>query len=320
MIDPAYWGPWGVPATALSYGESGDGKTVDMGYAFHRLALWVGTVKHLKSISGVCGIPFGELARCEVSLVSEIRPLIAHAAQQGYLAVGIDDLSLLASASFAYHDSHAPIGRSGAKDGFYAHQEVEKDLLGMRDEAKAVGIHVIWNAHLVGADTDGKGRSFKGGPKMPNRNLRAVVPVIADVTLKCSKDPMRQRGWKGIYECDESSTAWYMRDRHHVAPRTGPMNLAEILREAGYLLPYPPELAWAAGADQLGLPDSLIDQATMELRAHGPAAWSQLRMTLEAQGTAAGAPPWAIAWAERDILDRAAIRRQRADSRLAMFA
>lgn len=318
MIDPAFWGPWGVPATFLAYGESGDGKTVDMGYAFHRQALWVGTVKHLKSIAAVTGIPFNELARVEVSLIPQITELIPQAAQAGYLAIGVDDLSLLAAATFAYHESKAPVGRSGSPDGFYAHQRTERDILGMRDAAKAVGIHVAWNAHAVGADTDSAKRFFKGGPKMPNRSLRTAVPVIADTSVRCDKDPMRRQGWPGVYECDESSTVWVMRDRHHAAPRRGPMNMAEILRAAEYVLPYPPELAWAAGPDGFGRADSLIGQGAAALYGKS-ATWSQVKEVVARYAFEANAAPPFHAWALRDILDRAAIHRQRAESRLAMF-
>lgn len=317
MIDPAFWGPWGVPATALAYGDSGDGKTVDMGYTFHRNGAYVGSAKHLRSMSAVSGIPFSEFRCFEAVYVQHITALIPQLAAIGVLGIGVDDLTIIANATFMAYDAAAPVSQKGFKDGYFAYNKVKEDIMHMRNTAQACGVHLVWNAHKIGADTDNKGRYFKGGPEMPSRGLRKAVPVIADTTVGCEKDPQKLRGWKGCYVCDPDSAVFYQRDRFNVAPKKGPMNLAELWRTAGYLLPYPPELSWAAGSDLLGGEGSIIEMGAQALL--DGAGWDDLTVAVVRKGREAQAIDPMIAWALRDINDRAAIRRARQNQALGLF-
>lgn len=314
MIDPSFWGPWGYPATILEYGETGDGKTGDDGYAFHSLAAYIGEPAHIKSVAALTGIPMSDLWIIQARRLSDVTEALPQIADSGCIAVVIDDLSVLARSSFTYYEDTAPRGKSGAKDGFYAHTETGKDAVRMRDRAREVGLHVAWNAHMDPPDTDMQGRARKGGPQMPNGKLRAQIPVIADLTVRTRKDVTRTVGWKGVFDCDERDPAWHMRDRHGIAPRTGPLNLGELLRAAGYILPRP---------DHIEVFEAEIQTASEYLDAGEP--WSKVRPLMDELINSACATfnndhrEIALAWVLRDTYDRHALRKARLGKRLAIF-
>jgi hypothetical protein len=281
----------GANCVAAVYGPSGAGKTVDMLYSFPR-GLFIAPPGALKPAYNVVGfVP----AATEVSTIMEATELLKKHAKSGeYDAIIADDFSLLAEQTVAVLEKK--------HSGFTLWGKVRDAVLEFRDTARHVGMHVVLTAHESAPKTT-NGAFVRGGPKLPGK-LPEDVPGVCDIVLRAAADPSR-RGWHGCYRCTPDEVSWVTKDRHGVTPDRAPMNLAEILRLAGYTLRRAPGLEWQ---DEVvaGLAEALLG-------ATGPgqdkallAAWSQ-----ELQ--AAGHHDLHIRWTLRDALDRVALTRAKAN-------
>ena len=102
-------------------------------------------------------------------------------------------------------------------------------------------MHVVLSAH-ESAPTTKDGRFIRGGPKLPGK-MPEDFPTVCDLVLRTALDKNRL-GWHGVYRCSIDDPNYVTKDRHGVTPDPAPMNVAEILRLAGYGILRAPGLEW----------------------------------------------------------------------------
>ena len=286
------WGVWGEPAVLVPYGPSGVGKSTDALYSFPT-ALFLRQPGALKPSVRVVG--YKPLWQKDITTLMDAIKLLRAvgklpAAQKPFVVV-IDDLSLIAANTLrALKDG----GESG-----YSLWGTLGDLISELCEVarRVAGVHVVMNGHDQAPFTDEEGAYWRGGPRLPSKKQTAQIPYIADGVYRCvNSDDRDGVPWRGVYRC-VLDDAWMMKDRHgHYGDL--PMNMAEILRNAGYWLPRAPGLEWQETWAEL-IAQSIT--ATPERRsAVKTGAIDKMKQN--------GFHPLHIRWAVRDGLDRAALR------------
>ena len=141
------------------------------------------------------------------------------------------------------------------------------------------------------------GTRIRGGPMLSGK-LPEQIPAMCDMVFRCGHEPMR-KPWPGVYHC-QFSTDYVMKDRFNVATRMtpAPMNLAEILRSAGYDMSRHSDLSWQ---------EEIVEKVALSLLAGEPVAETVNSSYKHLIG--GGVTPAAARWTMRDALDRSVIRR-----------
>lgn len=288
MQTPPYNGANSVSAI---YGPSGLGKTTDLIYSFP-CGLFVAPPGALKPAYNVVGhVP----QSVEASTIMEATKIVADLKKsnpKGFDAVVVDDFSLLAESTVAALEKK--------HTGFKLWGAVRDTVLDFRDTARHAGLHVVLTAHESAPRTM-NGSFIRGGPKLPGR-LPEDVPTACDIVLRAAQDATR-RGWHACYRCTVDDTQWVTKDRHGVTPDRAPMNLGEILRIAGYTIKRAPGLEWQEGLVE-AFATALIDNP-----GHEKALMAEV-VEIARESTD---NELHIRWAMRDALDRAALKRAKAN-------
>jgi hypothetical protein len=296
------FGRWGEPAVAIAFAPSGAGKTSDNIYSFPG-GFFVAQKGALKPSAGVVGIAAKNLWRAEARTLDDAIGLAQQIASlplaQRPPAIIIDDLSLLAD------NTLQAMEESGAYSSnvFRMWGDLKSKVQVLAGVARwDAGIHVILNAHEQPAFTDDDGRYWRGGPRLPSKKLSAVIPHIADTVLHGRLETMRAGvPWQGVYDCFLSD-AWIMKDRHGLSGEGLPMNIGELLRNAGYVLPRAHGLEWQ---------ESWVDLIAKSLDAGK--SLSAVKSAAIERMTAKGFHPLHVRWAVRDGIDRHAFTKTRAN-------
>lgn len=212
------------PAMICQYGRIKTGKTVDDLYSFPH-ALWIAAPGALKAALGVVG--YEPKNQFYVEQVREATDLISAAPRGKFDAIVVDDLSLLVERTVA------ALERAGVK-GYDLWGNVYKQVLRLREVARASGMHVILNAHEAPPGMV-DGAFWAGAPALPGKKLPYAIPAACDLVVRAFPvDKERVPfGWPIRYLCDPTNVEWSSGDRHNVTPTESPMNLGEILRLAG---------------------------------------------------------------------------------------
>lgn len=250
------WGVWREPAFIVTAGESGEGKTLDQILAFAGCAVFAAQEGALKPAWSVGRVDLESMGRRVVihtveDAIKLARYLVANPVIKGVriLAIVIDDLSLLMKNTYReIAKVNPPTNRKGEVDGFEVWDKVGDRVLEFAQVCRWAGLHVATSTHLRPPETvkdmnTGIFSFFKGGPEMPSRKLTRQLPYFADVVYLTGVEPGRTP-WHGVYKCIEGDPQFHMKDRHHIVRGQAPMNLGEILRFAGYILPRPQGLEW----------------------------------------------------------------------------
>ena len=281
----------GDMATVLAYGPSGAGKTTDALYSFPN-ALYICQPGALKPSFNVVGYdpPLQERA----STVRQATAIVQKSIGKGLSAVVCDDLSLLCDGSQREH--------AAAKlTGFALWGAIFADVMELRDVTRNAKMHVVFNAHEKGPNSD---KATRGGPALPGQLLEKV-PTHCDLTVRTFHDTSRN-GWPKCYRCaPDTDNAWITRDRHGTTPDKAPMNLAEILRFAGYTIPRAPGLEWQEEIVTV-LADALMETKTKSEQQ----ALMREAVEIISEKTS---NPLHIRWVMRDATDRSALHRMRPD-------
>lgn len=284
----------GEKSVTAVYGPSGHGKTTDLLYSFPR-GFFIAPPGALKPAYHVVGyVPKSG----EAATIMDATKLVQQKAKEGYDAVIVDDFSLLADATIAQLEKKLT--------GFKLWGMLRDVVLDFRDTARHAGLHVLLSAHESTPRTI-NGVFVRGGPKLPGR-LPEDVPTACDLVLRAAFDQTR-RGWHGCYRCTIDDPSWITKDRHGVTPDRAPMNTAEILRAAGYTIDRAPGLDWQEQLVEV-LATAMVEQPENEAVLVDEAialAREQSENDLH------------VRWVVRDALDRAVLRRAKADV-LSMFA
>jgi hypothetical protein len=281
------------PVLSLSYGPSGIGKTTDTGLSFPN-ALFIAAPGALQSIRNVAGYdPLVENATTLLDvtkLVSKVGEYRAKGADVKIDAVVVDDFSYLAEQTFASLEKKF--------NGFRLWGELRDAVLDFRNAARFAKVHVVVNCwEQPPKDKPGGGR-VKGGP-MLSGNLPEQVPAMFDMVLRCGLDPMR-KPWPGIYQC-VADPNYIMKDRLNVASAAhpAPMNMAELMRAAGYTVSRRTDAAWQ---------EEMVEKVAKTIIEAGPGREKEVVNSTYIDLIKHVTVPQAR-WTLRDAMDRAVIRR-----------
>lgn len=297
------YGGFTDPVMVLAYSESGAGKSSDLFYAFPN-AYFVGprgsVEKVARTVVGVpayTNLPVTDHGVCRT--LFDIMELIPKLADAGAEALVVDDVTVVGETTSAELGSRFP----SEGDGVYARWRAVADIFQeFRDTARRANLHVGLNAHPMSAWVDKKtGDRHKGGPALPGRVAPVRFPPVCDMVLRGRVDPTWiDPQWKAYYEVDPYDPDWYSKDRLNRVPKKCPMNLAEVMRHAGYRLPRMKGLEWM---------DEVVDLCVGHLL--NGASWEALRVEAFAlvgdrftKGWDAEGKMMTNKWLERDVFAR----------------
>jgi hypothetical protein len=278
----------GAKAVVALYGPSGIGKTTDLLYSFPR-GLFVAPIGALKPAEKVVGSIPDSL---EATTIMDAIQILKQNGKKDYDAIIVDDFSLLAEATIAVLEKK--------HTGFKLWGAVRDAVLEFRDVARHAGLHVVLTAHESAPRTM-NGSFIRGGPKLPGR-LPEDLPTACDLVLRAAHDSTR-RGWHACYRCTIDDPQWVSKDRHGVTPDKAPMNIAEILRMAGYEIRRAPGLEW----------QEEIVQAFAVTLFENPGQEKALMSEVVEIARERTDNDLHVRWVMRDSLDRAALMRARAN-------
>ena len=234
----------------------------------------------------------------EAATIMDATKLLREKAKDGrYSAIIVDDFSLLAESTVNTLEKKLT--------GFKLWGAIRDYVLEFRDTARHAGLHVILTAHESTPRTT-NGTFIRGGPRLPGR-LPEDVPTACDLVLRAAFDQTR-RGWHACFRCTVDDPNWVSKDRHGVTPDKAPLNTAEILRSAGYVIPRAPGLDWQEGIVQ-ALAEALVESPSEEKALMAEAVELCREHTTNDLHTR---------WVMRDALDRASLQRAK-NNVLGMF-
>jgi len=281
------------------YGPSKAGKTVASAAA-GATGVFIGDPAGLMSASRFLGID--NLNILPAKTVPEAIAQIEKVVKKGNCpSIVIDDFSLIVEATINEYESSK--GRAGMWSA------LTRDVLAARDAARAAtsqGTVVIFNCHEQPPRTS-SGKFIRGGPSLPGQlpeKFSGMVDVIGRAMFEPTAAP-----WK--YQlCFEPLADYVSGDRLSVFPGRAPMNIAEGLRAAGFVIPYPKGLEWIDKAAE-GLSQKILEV--------GIENWSEVLKEASEKMRGKRKLPH-IRWALQDGLHRATIYHYTAVDALRAFA
>jgi len=276
------------PALVCTYGPSGSGKTTDLGYSFPN-AVFIAARGALQPVRSLCGYEPHTMEAQIMDDATKFLEKLGNVKDHQFDAVVVDDFSFLAEQQFAVYDKRF--------SGFTLWGKLRDAALAFRNAARYANVHVILNCWEQAPKMRADGTRLRGGPMLSGK-LPEQIPAMCDMVFRCGHEPMR-KPWPGVYQC-QFSTDYVMKDRFNVATRIhpAPMNLAEILRAAGYDMSRHSDLGWQ---------EEVVEKVALSLLSGEPVAEtvnSSYKHLIEG-----GVTPAAARWTMRDALDRSVIRR-----------
>lgn len=313
------WGPWGEPAFIVVAGDSDTGKSTDMVLSFAGIGMFAAQEGGLKSAWAMARIDLeATKQRRPVHYVEEATKIvtwIGEHPERGIEAFGVDDLSLLMLNSYRHIAKEDPPMvqiKNGARAGQWEVNQIEVwDKVGDRvvefaQACRWAGVHVMCGAHLRPSENvkdrqTGQLIFTKGGPELPSRKLTRRLPHFADIVYL--SEVRTPEPWQGVYKCVDGDPHYYMKDRHDVVRGEAPLNMAEILRHAGYTIRRPKGLEWMEQAAERTAQEILSGRAA-------PVVCAEIAHKLFYKRNFIRQHIW---WAvHRDGVDRAMLRRAEA--------
>ena len=286
----------------LSYGKSGDGKTVDMGYSYPN-ALYIAPRGGLQSIKNTCGY---EPATVDLPNIQKATEMIRSMKDQtDFDAIVVDDFSHLADMTMVEIEKKYK--------GFSIFSKMNEVVLEFRNAARYSNMHIGINCWEKEPKTNKNTGAFtRGGAKL-HGNLPESLPALCDLVLRCSKDPMKVTPWKGIYKCKLDSH-YTMKDRFGICYGLDvvPQNIAEILRAAGVQLSRLKGLEWQ---------EEIVENFSNQFV--GIADQRQFSSEIEKlfSGLVGNSvDPKFARWTVRDVIDRTTIKRALNQQSIKFFA
>ncbi len=270
------------PSFSCIYGELKAGKTADTLACFPQHTVWVAAPGALAPAESVWGFP--EPERRDFETFKDILEFVDGGGTKGAVALVVDDASLIADRSVNAYT--AKYGRNYDLWGALFTVAIK-----LRDSLRRKGCHVVFTTHLSPAEVK-QGVRLKGGPAFPGQT-RSKLPAAADLLLRA--EPREGLiGWRYAYRCASPHVDWLQGSRYDT-PDPAPMNLREILRHAGFVIPRLRGLEWQ---------DDFADRVAQGLRENlgSPTAVFDYA---RAAAMAKGASEAHVLWAIRDGFDRA---------------
>ena len=224
------------PSFSILYADLKAGKTSDVLAAFPS-AVYVAAPGALAPAESLWGFPCPPREDLEtfMDIVKFSRDL------KGISALVIDDATLIA-------DRTANALRVKGLGGWDLWGAVLSQAIHMRDTLRRRGFHIVFTCHPRTAHME-NGVRVRGGPSFQGQ-CAAKIPAAADFLLRAepragldalgANAPMI--GWTHVYRTGYSPD-WLQGSRYNT-PDMAPMNLAEILRLAGFTIARLPGLEW----------------------------------------------------------------------------
>lgn len=275
------------PVVALTYGFSGCGKTVDLGYSFPN-ALFIGAPGALVSIEKVCGY---KPIRVQAATIMDVTKIIEQVSGH-FSAVVVDDFSFLAEQTFSILEKKY--------NGYRLWGELREAALQFRDKSRFCGVHVLLNAWEQAPKVNQQGHKVRGGPQLSGK-LPESIPALCDIVLRAMPEP-RRRPWPVAYRCIPADPSYVMKDRYNIANvcDPAPMNLGEILRAAGVHVERSEDMP-----DQ----EEKVEAIASLIVSGDPSTDAEAANEVYTKLLESGASVHTARWTLRDAMDRAVIRR-----------
>jgi len=189
------------------------------------------------------------------------------------------------------------------KDPRQMYPKLAEKAMAIVSFARSVRAITVFNCHLKYPKDD-----EPGGPALPGQMLASEYLREFDMVLRVDPDPMRTP-WPACYRAGLwAGPQWRTKDRHHVVIDKAPMNLAEILRAAGYTVRRAPGMEWHEEGVQRIVTRVLAGEPEMLVL-------PEMGRFLRTQGI----PDSQIAWIWRDARDRVELKKLGANAHLARF-
>lgn len=337
------------PVFAVIFSEMGMGKSSDMIYS-QPMGYFVGPkggiTKVMRTVVGYdVATDDGQFYAIQ-ELVNYVLPMLARGLDPvsqrpaKYTALILDDLSILADRELKRQQAN----NSHSKNAYVPYTETAKWLAALRDVARGFGIHVLCNAHPMGAWIDERtGVRYKGRPKLAGKEAPVSFPPLCDVVLRAvmpapttpifgagapaavnggavatpapfssappAAEPASsnfQVDWPGLFRNNPLDPDWLTKSRLNT-PDYAPMNLAEIMRHGGYHVPRVSALEWTEELVEQGV--GYVLSGTDEDRVLREFAVPILKQKVQDRNLLR----FAALWVRRDLKARAALRRARLD-------
>lgn len=281
-----------TPSLTVVYGPSGRGKSLDALYSAPTGDFLIpvkGNLSPWVRYTGVAPNAF---------LVNTLDEARRHIQQTKARFVVIDDTTVLADRSRLAFEARG-LG------GFDLWGAVWKAIHMLREISVSRGIDLYLNFHDSAPFRDDDGNTVPGGPKLPSKNLTALIPHVAQLVVRAEISSfVVPPEWGGVYNCDPGQmNQWILKDRWGVVGKSAPMNLREIIHraaEVGHDVNVPPRapgLEWLDGA-AAGLANGLASGALPDVGAARAAVMEHY----------AGKDPRHLLWAWRDGVARHRLR------------
>jgi hypothetical protein len=221
------------PSFSILYADLKAGKSADALAAFPR-GVYIAAPGALAPAESVWG--FESPKRHDLETVKDISKF-AEGLNGSTIALVADDATLIADRT-ANHLRQ----KLGGWDLWAA---VLSQAIHMRDTLRRRGFHIVFTCHARTAHVD-NGVRVRGGPSFQGQ-CAEKIPAAADFLLRAeARDGQlvgpSPIGWTHVYRTGYSPD-WLQGSRYNT-PDLAPMNLAEILRLAGYSIPRLPGLEW----------------------------------------------------------------------------
>jgi hypothetical protein len=221
------------PSFSILYGDLKAGKSADTLATFPR-GTYIAAPGALAPAESVWD--FEQPARHDLETFKDISRF-AESLNGSTLALICDDATLIADRT-ANHLRQ----KLGGWDLWAA---VLSQAIHMRDTLRRRGFHIVFTCHARTAHVD-NGVRVRGGPSFQGQ-CAEKIPAAADFLLRAEARDGQLAGsppigWTHVYRTAYSPD-WLHGSRYNT-PDLAPMNLAEILRLAGYSIPRLPGLEW----------------------------------------------------------------------------
>lgn len=305
--------PFRDPACVLIYGPSGAGKTVDELYSFPNAFFCAppGALKPGKLVVGYEPPDWHVWDPPDVESITKFLPTVATTRctrcpkPHAFTEAVVDDFSL-------YVDRQIVVLEQQRLSGGPLWQRLQSILLDFRDVGRRCRLHLTVSCHERGPKVvDGIGQ--RGGPKLPGK-LPEAVPAAFDLVVRATYGGGAvpgavggRIGWPGMYRCSPSDTNFVSRDRHGVAPDPAPMNIAEVLRAAEYVIARAPGLEWMDEAVRVVATALLFDAGGH----YRPPTDDHMVLQAALGLFHPSMNPLHVNWVLRDAVDRVVIARSR---------
>lgn len=283
-----------TPAFGCLYGGIKMGKTADILAAFPQ-GVYIAKQACLDALAEeMWGIPAPKAY--DYNHFDEIAAF-AKTLTRAHLAVLWDDATISADRT-VLHLRETDF--KGDKQTQALYMKLYNDGLRIRDTLRDVGIHAFLTAHAKPAWTD-NGVRQKGVPAFPGQTA-TKFPGAFDILMRCEMKPAGGLGW-GVCYRTSLHPDWEQGTRYNV-PDMAPMNLGEILRAAGFVIPRYPGLEWQDGvANQLA--NKLLEAPGLGDAEHVK-GW--ILKTIDACKSKGLTNQKHVLWAVRDGYDRAVLK------------